>query len=90
MCKDDLTKAPTCEKWETLLAQMRAEEVPFSLKELAVKGTDLLDIGIPAMHIATLLNGLLLHCANHPKDNEKPRLLQLAVGIHKSLFPEKN
>ena len=89
-CKDDLTKAPTCKKWETLLAQMRAEKVPFSLKELAVKGTDILDSGIPAMHVATLLNGLLLHCANSPKDNEKHRLLQLVAGLNKSLFPENN
>ena len=87
-CKDDTSKAPTCKKWEKLLAKMREEKVPFSLKELAIKGTDILNSGIPATRVATLLNGLLLHCANNPTDNKKGRLLRLVVGLNKYLFPE--
>ena len=85
-CKDDTTKAPTCTKWERLLSQMQVENVPFSLKELALSGKDILNEGIPAPHVATILNALLLHLANNPKDNEKRRLLRLAVGFNKTLF----
>ena len=85
-CKDDLQKAPTRVKWEALLAQMHKEKVPFSLKELAVNGMDILNEHIPAPHVATILNALLLHLACNPKDNEKGKLLRLAVGFHKSLF----
>lgn len=87
-CKDDTTKAPTCVKWERLLSQMQAEKVPFSLKELAVNGMDILGEGVPAPHVATILNALLLHCANNPKDNEKGRLLRLTASFHKTLFNE--
>lgn len=85
-CKDDVTKAPTCKKWEYLINKMQEEKVPFSLKELAVNGRDILNERIPAPHVATILNTLLLHCANNPKDNEKRRLLRLAVGFNKTLF----
>ncbi len=85
-CKDDLSKAPTCAKWESLLSQMQKEKVPFSLKELAINGTDILNEGIPAPHVATILNALLLHLANSPKDNKKDRLLRLAATLNKTLF----
>ena len=84
-CTDDVSKAPTCQKWEALLSKMREEKVPFSLKELAVNGNDLLQEGIPPHHIATLLNSLLLHTAVFPFENTKERLLRLAQGLNKSL-----
>ena len=77
-CTDDLTKAPTVEKWQTLLEKMRLEKVPFTLKELAVSGTDLLSLGLPNHTLAQTLHELLLHVAVRPKDNEKQRLLRLA------------
>ena len=77
-CTDDLTKAPTVEKWQTLLEKMRLEKVPFTLKELAVSGADLLSLGLPPHTLAQTLNELLLHVAINPKDNEKTRLLRLA------------
>ena len=85
-CKDDLHKAPTCVKWENLLKQMRDEKVPFSLKDVAINGTDILNKQIPAPHVATILNALLLHLSCNPQDNEKEKLLRLAVGFHKRLF----
>ncbi len=80
-CTDDISKAPTCEKWETLLEKMRKEGVPFSLKELAVNGNDILQEGIPPHHIATVLHGLLMHTAVFPAENKKARLLKLAKGF---------
>ncbi len=84
-CTDDRSKAPTCARWEALLAKMHAEGVPFSLKALAVNGKDLLDLGILPPHIASVLTGLLLHTAVCPKDNAKATLLKLAKGIENSL-----
>ncbi len=83
-CTDNLSKAPTCIKWEKLLQKMKAENVPFSLRALAVSGKDIQTLA-PAPHIATILNELLMHTAVLPADNEKARLLKLAQGIEKNL-----
>ncbi len=80
-CTDDISKAPTCARWEKLLAQMREEGVPFTLKTLAVNGKDIADIGVPAPRIAEVLQALLAHTAVFPKENTKPRLLTLAQGF---------
>lgn len=53
---DTLAHAPSCQgprlealdRWEALLEQVLAEEKCFSLRDLAVKGDDLLAAGIPA------------------------------------------
>ena len=84
-CTDDISKAPTCEKWERLLFKMQEEKVPFTLKALAINGNDLLNEGLPAKNMATLLNALLMHTAVCPSDNTKPRLIRLAHGFNKSL-----
>ncbi len=84
-CVDDTSTAPTCARWKGVLAKMQEEGVPFSLKELAVGGRDLLDAGIPPHHVALLLNRLFMHVAVNPRDNEKARLLRLAKGIEKEL-----
>ena len=80
-CTDDTSIAPTCQKWTGLLEKMRKENVPFSLKALAVNGNDLLNAGIEKTNISRVLNGLLMHAAVCPRDNEKTRLLKLAHGI---------
>ena len=84
-CTDDISKAPTCVKWEGLLFKMQQEKVPFSLKELAINGNDLIGEGFNAVHLATLLNALLMHTAVTPADNVKPRLIRLAHGFYKSI-----
>ncbi len=84
-CTDDISKAPTCARWENLLTKMQAEGVPFSLKAIAVNGKDIERLGIPPYHIATVLEGLLMHLAVLPKDNEKQKLSKLAHGIENSL-----
>ncbi len=80
-CMDDTSLAPTCVRWNALLQRMKAEKTPFSLKELAVNGRDLLAVGLPAERLSDILEGLLLHTATNPQDNEKPRLLKLALKI---------
>ena len=79
-CKDDTSTAPTCVRWRALLQKMREENVPFTLKELAVTGKDLLDAGYPAPALSTLLEKLLQHCSVKPEDNKKEALIKLAKG----------
>lgn len=76
-CKGDLAPAPTCVRWSALTKKMQAEGVPFSLKELAVKGNDLTAL-VPQHKIADVLHALLMHVAVFPQDNQKQRLLMLA------------
>lgn len=84
-CTDDLSVAPTCMRWRTLLETMRQENAPLTLKELALSGKDLLNTDVPAKHISAVLQKLLLHACCNPADNEKPRLLRLAAGIARNL-----
>ena len=84
-CKDNLSIAPTVARWKALLAQMKAERVPFSLKELAINGNDLLALSIPPRHISEILQKLLEHTAITPSDNEKERLCRLALAFYKEL-----
>ena len=81
-CKDDTSIAPTCERWNLLLQKMQAENVAFTLKQLAVNGNDLLNAGLPAPHLSTILHKLLLHVAVNPKDNEKGKLIKLAYAFN--------
>lgn len=84
-CTDNTNTAPTCKRWQALLAKMQEENVPFTLRELAVKGNELIELGIPANHVSELLSRLLMHTATEPKDNSKERLLRLAVGLEKDI-----
>ncbi len=77
-CTDDFSTAPTCARWRMILEQMKKEGAPLTLKELALSGKELLELGIPAPHVSQVLQALLLHAACNPKDNTKERLLRLA------------
>ncbi|MBP3434072.1 MAG: HD domain-containing protein, partial [Clostridia bacterium] len=78
-CTDDLSVAPTVQKWNALLA----ERTPVTLKTLAVTGLDLLPI-IPANKIAETLHTLLLHVAVNPQDNERQRLCKMAQRLNRN------
>ncbi|MBQ8658428.1 MAG: CCA tRNA nucleotidyltransferase [Clostridia bacterium] len=83
-CKDDPSPCPTNVKWQKLLEKMHAEKVPFSLKDLRVTGKDLIDKGVPAPRVSEILNKLLSQIALIPKDNEKSKLLKLALQFSKT------
>ncbi len=84
-CADDTSVAPTCARWTALLAQMKAEGVPFYVRELAVDGNDLMKAGITPAHISTVLKGLWMHAVVSPNENTKKRLIKLACGMEKGL-----
>ncbi len=77
-CKDDLSPAPTCIRWQMLLVKLQEEHAPLCLKQLAVNGQHLLDANCPPAKISTVLERLLSHAVCFPADNTKKRLLQLA------------
>ncbi|MBQ4269330.1 MAG: HD domain-containing protein, partial [Clostridia bacterium] len=88
-CMDDTSVCPTNQKWQTILAKMQAERVPFTTKELNVSGADLLTLGIPPRFIALILKEFLLHLALNPRENEKERLLTLAPKFLEKLQKEQ-
>lgn len=77
-CKDDLSPAPTCVRWQNLLQTLRKERAPLCLKELAISGNDLHKANCPPAKISQVLQQLLLHAVCNPADNTKNRLLKLA------------
>ncbi len=84
-CMDDTSEAPTARRWKALIAKMKAEGAPFTLKELALSGRDLLTLELPAKKFSALLEKLLLHACCNPQDNQKDRLLKLAKGFANAL-----
>ncbi len=82
-CKDDLSPAPCVIRIKNLEAKMRAEGVPFTLKELAVRGNEIAPLLPSPRYVGATLEALLLHCAITPADNEKQRLLRLAPELAK-------
>lgn len=78
-CTDDLSIAPTCARWQTLLEKLKSERAPLTLKELAVSGKHLLQAGIEPRRISEILQKLLYHAVCNPKDNVKERLIKIAL-----------
>lgn len=74
-CKDNLSPAPVVTKWQNICAEMRKEGAPFTLRQLAVSGDELLKLGIPPFEVGTALNELLLYCALDGRRNELDTLL---------------
>lgn len=79
-CKDDLSPAPCVVKWQGILKKMQSEGVPLTLKELKVRGDELIDAGICPDETAKTLKMLLGECAIGNVLNEKERLIKYALA----------
>ncbi len=79
-CKDDLSPCPTLLKWETIRQRMVREGAPFTFKELAVNGNDLLAL-LPPARIGETLEHLLLRCAQGALQNRREALLREAARL---------
>ena len=77
-CKDDLNLCPTLQKWDGIVKKMQEEGVPFSLKQLAVKGDDLLALGLSGRAVGEALNTLLDQVVEGKMPNDKGLLLLYA------------
>lgn len=78
-CRDDLSEAPCVTKWKKIYADMKAEGVPMKLKELAVRGDELIEIGVPPEAVGKTLWELLENCAACGLKNDRERLLSYAA-----------
>lgn len=82
-CKDDLSQAPGVAKWRGIYAEMLSEGVPFTLKELDIRGNELLAVGIRQAEVGKTLDYLLDECAVDAASNVKERLLRLALQFNR-------
>ncbi|TYC84215.1 HD domain-containing protein [Acetobacterium wieringae] len=88
---DNLAQAPeyrdrlaSLQRLEVLLDQVITEAACFSLKDLAVNGHDLIDLGITnGAEIGWILNQLLAGVMDEVYQNEKEVLIEKAKEIHK-------
>lgn len=66
--------------WRALYETMLSDGTPFSERELAISGEELMAAsGLPeGKALGDLKKRLFLHCVKHPKDNQPMRLTQLA------------
>ena len=66
-----------------LTAQIRADGDCLSLKELDVKGRDLMEAGVkPGKELGNILGQMLDYVLAHPGENQKERLLEMFVRDH--------
>ena len=68
------------EDWRALYDTMLRDGTPFSERELAITGQQLMEAsGLPeGKELGELKKKLFLHCVKHPQDNNLARLTQLA------------
>lgn len=81
-CKDDLGPAPSVVKLKSIRQKMAEEGLPFTLKELNIKGNDLLDMGFPPAEVGVTLKKLLLDCSIKQVVNQKELLGQYACKVY--------
>lgn len=79
-CKDDLSIAPCVKKWKDIMARMKKEGVPFTLKQLAVRGDELITAGLERENVGKALEFLLGECALDARLNDKEKLIKLALA----------
>ena len=79
-CKDALSPAPCVAKWKNIYAQMLKEGVPLNIKQLAVRGDELIGAGICPNETAKTLKFLLGECVIGNVPNEKDRLIRYALA----------
>ena len=80
-CRDDLSEAPAITRWREIYGEMIKEGVPFNLRELKVRGDDLIAEGIPKAKCGKVLDRLLLECAVLPQLNERNKLINTAKRV---------
>lgn len=74
-CKDDLSISPIVEKWKKILQKMKDQKLPFCIKGLNIKASDLLAINIEPKRINETLKYLQRKVVLGELKNEKEELL---------------
>lgn len=81
-CMDQTDTAPFVVKYSAILVQMKAEGVPFTLKELNLKGDALIKAGFAPAEVGKTLEKLLYDCCINQVENNTQNLLERAVKIY--------
>lgn len=81
-CKDKTDVAPCVSKWRKIIADMKKEGVPFTLKELNVKGNELIEAGISPCETGKMLKFLLEQAAMGCVKNSREELIAHARAKH--------
>ena len=84
-CKDDTSVAPCVVRWSAVFDDMKKDGVPLSVKELAVRGDELIKEGVPPALTGKTLFYLLKECAAGNIQNDRVKLLKQAVCFIKNL-----
>lgn len=87
-CKDDLSTCPTNLKWLSILDEMKKENLPFSVKDLVLKGNEIIDLGVEPKYISEILTSLLKLCVFKTCKNEKQELIKNTLNLYKELKGE--
>jgi tRNA nucleotidyltransferase (CCA-adding enzyme) len=80
-CKDNLSTCPTIIKWERIRGQMIENNTPLTLKDLNIKGGDLIMLGFNNINIKLALEKLLIECVIEPKFNQYNLLIERAKEL---------
>lgn len=81
-CRDDLSVAPAVFKFKSIYDKMLKEGVPFNLRQLNIKGDDLLSMGFPPEEVGKTLEKLLLDCSIKLVLNIKEKLCDRAYKVY--------
>ena len=77
-CKGDLSVAPAVVKMKSIYEKMKSEGVPFTLKQLDIRGDKLIEAGCPAQKVGAVLDRLLMDCCINLVQNCEDKLLNYA------------
>jgi tRNA nucleotidyltransferase/poly(A) polymerase len=80
-CKDNLTEAPIVTRWRAIYTAMQVEGVPLCLKQLAVRGDELIKQGIPPEKVGKILQQLLWECVQSSLHNDRDSLIKRAKQL---------
>ncbi len=83
-CRDDLSQAPCVTRWKAIYSKMKADGAPLSLKQLKIRGDELIAAGISPVEIGKTLYALLEDCVIRPELNSKEILLKRALKIQEN------
>ena len=86
-CRDDLSEAPCVTKWRAIYKKMTEEGAPTELKELKIRGDELIAAGVPAHLVGKVLEELLYDCALNARLNDgKTLLARVEKGVQAGKF----
>lgn len=77
-CKDDLSVAPAVAKWKKILEYIVEKNIPKSERELKLKSTDLIELGIKGEELGRIRKDLLMKCIENPDFNDREKILKYA------------